>query len=877
MSSTRSHKRKNSHLFLQRKNSSSGDMSIELNNFTLPDNQDVERQPLPRNPETPPRWEFRNRRVPKFTLLVIAVSIALSCLLVIPMYRGNVGDTDKSKSIVHKDGQSKSHNVFTIENVLNGDFLSHDTMFRFVRPPGLIKHQDSDPGLYLTTSEGDSETKTRFAARQLYDPDFDHDLGSNQFTYEGVQYTAQNVAVTYRLDKMIMGTELGPEYRHSSKGYYFIRDVQMGTVKPVTPLSTGELVKVSYVHFSPNYNFIYFVYNNDLFIQNVYANGAPKRITTDGSANVSNGKPDWVYEEEILASEKAVWWSPDDTKLIFAKFNDTAVDSYPLPKFTTNERYPPVTEVKYPRPGTANPEVELYLFDLTQGVLYMLNKLTLTDDEPEIVDTILYDADWLDTDAFMFKVTDRTSKRMSIKIYNTRLKSLKTVRSIDSGAYNGWIEKAKKVLPIPPNDAKGRKDSGYVDIQTDATGFNHLFYFESSSSSEGTQITRGEWEITGDGIVGYEYETDTIYFTANEVGSMSQHLYGVSLDPAKETHLQILQEADSQDFYEFQLSSSGRYSLMKMLGPEEPCVAAGLLADVLNYKKLDKDNVLLVTDNRALRESLKKHAAPLKSYKTVVTEDGVPLDYVEIKPANMDPNRKYPVLVSVYGGPGSRTFTRKFNVFFEEAVASGLDAVVLQIEPRGAAGKGWKHKSMVKDKIGHWEARDITHVTKSFIQHNEANIDKRRVAIFGWSYGGYTSLKTAEFDQGNTFEYVMAVAPVTNWTLYNSFYTERYMDQPLENVIGYNDIAVVKDLSAFKKLQRFLLMHGTADDNVHIQNTYQFVDKLNLQGAENYDMLVFPDSDHSIRHHNAQKVVFERLYTWLKDAFSGRFESGNSP
>ncbi|QLL30924.1 hypothetical protein HG536_0A07390 [Torulaspora globosa] len=874
MSSTRSHKRKNSHLFLQRKNSSSADMSIELNNFTVPDNQDVERQPLSDISNSLPRLDLRDRKVSRFTLLVIAVSVVISCLLVIPIYTAS---SSPAKPSSDKSGQSTLKSRFTIDDVLNGDFLTEEKMFRFVRPPGLIRYHDSDPGLYLTT-EVDSEGKTGFVARQLYHAEFSEDLGLNEFSYEGTHYTVQSVKVSHRLDKMILGTDLEPEFRYSSRGHYFLRDTEMGTVKPITPLQSGELVKISYAHFSPNYNYIYFVFGNDLYIQNVYTNGAAKRITTDGSADVSNGKPDWVYEEEILASEQAVWWSPDDAKLVFAKFNDSSVESYHLPKFTTDAMYPPITSIKYPKPGTENPEVELYLFDMRQGVLYLLSKLSFSDDEPVKLDSILYDADWLDSDSFMFKVTDRSSKKMSVKIYNARMNTLMTTRTIDSSSYNGWIEKTKKILPIPPNEAKDRKGTGYVDIQTDANGYNHLFYFSSVASSEGTQITSGNWEITGSGIVGYEYETDTIFFTANEIDPMSQHLYAASLDfkGERETHLTILQETTSYDFYEFQLSSSGRYALMKMKGPDLPYTAAGLLSDVLDYKKINQDEVLILTKNEILQKSLEKHAIPSTSYKTMVTEDGATLDYVEIKPAHMDAKKKYPLLVSVYGGPGSRTYTNKFNIFFEQAVASGLDAIVLQIEPRSVGGKGWKYKSMAKEKLGYWEPRDVAHVTRTFMQHNQANIDEKRVAIWGWSYGGYTSLKTIEYDQGNTFKYMMAVAPVTNWTLYNSFYTERYMNKPSKNPSGYSDIAVVKDIAAFRKLQRFVVMHGTADDNVHIQNTYQFVDKLNLQGIKNYDMVIFPDSDHSIRYHNAQRIIFERLYAWLSEAFSGHLDIDDS-
>lgn len=846
-------------------------MSLELSSFSNPNREDIESQPTAEISTPAPQWSFRNRRVPRFTMVVVLFSLVLSFVLLVPVFKG--GNTQKESPVPHsvpeQTGPKKS---FTIKQVLNGDFLDDEKPFHFIKPSGLLEQQDNDPGLFLTT-ETDSDEKTQFVARQLYDLEYKQELSPSEFFYEGKEYVIQKARVNYRLDRMILATDLEPEFRYSSKGYYWIKNLEEGTVRPIKPKDSMDLTPVSYVRFSPGYNFIYFVYKNDLFIQNLYSKESARQITFDGSNEIFNGKPDWIYEEEIFATDRAVWWSTDDAKIVFARFDDTEVEYYHFNKYTTNRKYPPMSSIKYPKPGTANPKVKLFLFNIREGVLYQLSDLSMDDKDLLSTETILYDADWLDKESFIFKVADRTSKRMAVKVFDAKMNTMKMVRSIDSSSYNGWIEKSKKLLPIPPNEKSGRDSLGYIDVQADSNGFNHLFHFKNVDDTQGTQLTRGEWEVTDTGTVGFEYETDTVYFTANEIGVMSQHLYSVSINPSTEPLPKFLQKSDAKDFYRYELSSSCRYALMKMMGPDAPFSAAGLLWDLLDFRKVDRKNVLVLTDNTKLNNSLNKYELPVKSHKSMFTDDGTLIDYVEIKPAHMDPTKKYPILVNVYGGPGSLTYTEKFNVFFEEAVSSGLDAIVLQIEPRGTGGKGWKFKSAVKNQIGYWEPRDVTQVTKNFIKHNEANIDTTKVAIWGWSYGGYTSLKTVEYDLGNTFKYMMAVAPVTNWTYYDSFYTERYMDEPSDNQRGYLDVAVVQDLDAFEKLERFILIHGSADDNVHIQNTYQFIDGLDLQGITNYDMHIFPDSDHSIRHHNAQKVVFERLYSWLSDAFSGNFET----
>lgn len=887
MSSTRSHKRKNSHLFLQRKNSSSADMSsyemnplvnegntgeIERNTFQP---EDIENQPLPKPSTTRiglhvGAQSIKFRRLSMMAILALLIIISL---FIVPYY------SNSSSQSKPQDNYTSSERSFTIEEVLKGDFLYDETTFHFLKPSELIKNHDIDPGLYITAeNENQNEEAKIFVAKQLFDKEFREDLGKSRFVYDGIEYIAQNVKVNYRLDRMILGTNIKPKFRHSSEGYYWIKDLTQGTIKPISPLPSGELREISNAYFSPSYNFVHFIYANNLYIQNVYSGGAAQQITTDGSSDISNGKPDWIYEEEILASDKAVWWAPDDSKMVFARFDDTEVESYYIPKYTSKEQHAPISSVKYPKPGMPNPKIQLYLLDMEEGVVYLLSTSDNEeeDDKNSKTEIILYDADWISSDLFLFKITDRASKKMLIRLFDITVGSLKTVRTIDANSYNGWIDKSKKILPIPPNDAKGRKDYGYVEIHADLYGFNHLFYYKTATSEEGRQLTSGQWEITGTGIVGYEYETDTILFTANEIGPMSQHLYGVSLDSQGEGSLKILQDpVGKEEFYEYELSSSSRYALMRQLGPEVPYSAAGLLPNVLNAKSIVREKVVDMTDNANLKETLQKYDLPVTSYKSMTTDDGVTINYVEIKPAVLDPKKKYPILVNVYGGPGSQTYNTKFSMFFEQAVSSGLDAIVLQIEPRGTGGMGWHFRSWARDKIGYWEPRDITEITKKFIQHNEPHIDTNRTAIWGWSYGGYTTLKTIEFDEGDTFKYAMAVAPVTNWTFYDSFYTERYMEEPSKNLQGYNDISVVQDLHTFDKLQRFLIIHGSADDNVHIENTYQFLDGLNMLGITNYDMHIFPDSDHSIRHHNAQNIVFRKLYYWLKDAFSGRFDTAS--
>lgn len=779
----------------------------------------------------------------------------------------NINDNnEKPNPKSNNQNRVKPDKSFTIDNVFNGDFHIDKKTFHFIDPPYLFESHDMDPGLYFTTENSNGETK--FKAKQLFDDSYEKDLGTNKFTHEGHEYLVESIKPNYALDKLLFGTDIIEEFRHSSTACYWIKDVEANSIRPVTPyFDSEEPVRLSYVKFSPSYNFIYFVFKNNLYFQDIRGEHAPVPVSSDGNPNILNGKTDWVYEEEVIPDDKAVWWAPDDSKFVFARFNDTEVDEYQFPRFTTNQQYNPITSIKYPKPGSMNPTVDLFFYSIGDNVIYSVNM-----DHPTLDEIILYDANWVGPDNFMFKQTDRYSKELSVKMFDTKKGEILNMRSYNAKSFNGWFEKTKKITVIPPNESSNRKEYGYVDIHQDNEGFNHLFYYPTPQSKEGIQLTNGKWEIIGRGVVGFEHEADVIYFTSNYNDPMSQNLFGVKLNRPGE--LILLQDPDQKySFYDFDISSSGRYAVMNYLGPSLPVSAVSTLTNVLSVEDAKKNGALILSNEEKIVQIEDKYNLPVTSYKSMILDDGTEVNYIEIKPKNMDPNRKHPLLVNVYGGPGSQTFTAKSAILLEQSVSSGLEAIVLQIEPRGTGGKGWKFRSWATNNLGYWEPRDVTEVTKRVISDNEAHIDKDRVAIWGWSYGGFTTLKTVEYDKGKTFKFAVAVAPVTSWLYYDSIYTERYMDSVQENLKTYIDTSRINDIGSFKELSRLMLIHGTSDDNVHIQNTYELVDKLNVGGVRNYDMYIFPDSDHSIRFHNSQSIVYKKIYCWLQEAYLGNLDN----
>lgn len=759
-------------------------------------------------------------------------------------------------SITSQKDWTANKRGFTIDDVLDGKFVSFDETFTFVKPAeSLTFTRDMDPGLYLTLAQ--SNEANTVVARQLYDKTFEKKIIATSFEYNGNMYNVESIKVDYELTRAIIGSKVKSVFRHSSTALYWILDIESGEMTPVkTQKNQDDHPRLSYCHFSPSYNFIYFVYDNDLYIQLSQSSEKVYRITQNGSNDIYNGISDWVYEEEILADDVAVWWAPDDSKLIFAQINDYNVNEYKFQTFINNLQTTGTRSIKYPLPGQPNPILTLMYYETSTGIISTLSR---GSDDAE---SLLYYGRWISADEFLFKETDRYSKVLSTKIFNSKNTQLEQLLVQDSKKYNGWIEKCKDIFVIKPLESG---DHGFLDILPDSDGFNHIFYFKNSKDINPVQLTKGEWEVSD--IIGFNYDSKVIFFHSNKYHPMSQHLFSTVLSSSE--NVNALQNPNSNGYYIFTMSPGCSFSMKKYLGPDLPYTIVGTESDVLN-EEIDHVNIISLTKNDDLKIASKKFDFPSVSYKDVLI-DTVSLNYIEIRPKNMDSTRKYPLLVTVYGGPGSQTFNTKFTTLLEESIASSLGAIVLKIEPRGTGGKGWKFKSYASNNIGFWEPRDIIAVTKAYIKSNK-NIDEEKIAVWGWSYGGFSTLKTLEHDKGLTFKYGVAVAPVTNWKYYDSVYSERYLGE-ISATDGYGREALVNNYDAFKETKRFLLMHGTADDNVHIQNTFALVDQLNVHNVRNYDLHIFPDSDHSIRYHNGQRIVYQKIFYWLKDAFLGKLDS----
>lgn len=787
-----------------------------------------------------------------------------------------------------------------------GKYYSYREEIRWMDPQ---QYPKAGPGGYYLTFNQNSIVINKINSK--YSATF---IEGIQFSYKNTFFYIQDIklnpakSIKERDNYHIVVTDKLAQWRHLSFAIYWIYNTATGQYTPIQPPKNMEklksteaksqiLDKLHFAEFSPKGDLILFGFNHDLYIQNLETNKV-HQITNDGSKQILNGKPDWIYEEEVLADYKMFWWSPDQANLIFAKINDTKVQEYELDyyikdrteigtqyeesdelKFETVNQYPIKTAIKYPKPGTSNPLVSLHNYQIADNSV-----TTLKDDNSKLgEDFILYDSAWIDNFSFLVKKSDRTSRILSKRLFQLQhTPNFVEVSTTDTREeYNGYVEKLEPITVIPGDRVL------YID-RVIVDGKSHLALFEGADAPEYSRLLTQsrDWQVVANSPVVYDKLEHSVYTLTTMRSSMDAHLIAIDLSKDKD-NIQVITDTEKDGLFDISFSGDGQYLNLYYRGPQQPWQRLINMAEMHTYLQTEKENGIVHGDEFIVRHKIINHFdvtkanlkdtnRPTKLYKTITvgtTENKKPIEInvIEILPPNFNPKRKHPLLVHAYGGPGSQTVDKSADIDFQDVV-SALGVVVLIVEPRGTGGQGWDFQSYANDKIGYWEPRDITTVVSEYISVNKKFIDKEKTAIWGWSYGGFTTLKTLEYDAGKTFKFGMAVAPVTNWLFYDSIYTERYMGSPSKNT-KYEEYARINDYDHFTSLNRFLVMHGTSDDNVHLQNLLWLLDKFNLNNVKNYDVYFFPDSDHTISYHNADSIVYDKLINWLQDAFIGRFDA----
>lgn len=785
-------------------------------------------------PETEPA--LHNRRRPSYLAGMTLVALVWGSVFLIAgvahlrevsTQRSLLQDDDGLISLLQLRQQYADFNVsgrIGFPQVRNSSFAPEYKSIQWISEPDSFK---DDKGTFATSDKG------KYLVKSIQDDNYEKYLfNSSHFFFDHINYTISAFVASPNLEMAIVQTNWTQHWRHSSFALHWVLDVE---TQRITPLSSEKL---SFATWSPTSTHIAYVLDNDVYVYD-YKTHTSTRASFDGGDEIFNGKPDWVYEEEVFEDESALWWSPKGDYVAFLRTNDSLVPDFPITYFVQDDSpYPELREIKYPKPGYPNPNVSLALYNIHSNVT----------DYIEYQDDIFTEVVWVGNEQLLLKSVNREADFLKVVLINAHSSSISIVRDEET---DSWFEITHDTLFIPKSET--RELDGYIDTVS-VNGYNHLAYFTPPNNSTPKLLTQGEWEVV-DAPSAFDYAKDLVYFFSTEVSSIERHLYSVDIHSGE-----IKSLTKGEAWFSASFSSGARYVSLTKRGPGIPSQS---LLDLYTG-----DSRPLETNDK-LSHLLEDFEIPEKVYGEVDIGTAK-VNYVERLPPQFDPKKQYPMLFFMYGGPGSQLVTKTFSLGFPEVVSAQLDAIVVTVDGRGTGFKGRGFRSLVRDNLGHYEVIDQIAAAKHWSQ--KKYIDSTRIAIFGWSYGGYMTLKTLERDAGETFSYGMSVAPVTDWALYDSVYTERYMHTPQNNADGYAQSAV-HNITQLMKAKRFLLCHGTGDDNVHFQNSAKLLDKLDLAGAENYDLHVFPDSDHAIRYHNANSIIYDKLFSWLDHAFKGDYLS----
>lgn len=751
----------------------------------------------------------------------------------------------------------------TLDSIMAGSWMGTTHTLAWVAGPNgedglLLEQGDSTEGYLvvedvrnknpeLAPSAGTAETKVL--------------MQGGSFMYAGIQHQASTATPSSDMSRVLVSSDDERVFRHSSTAKYWLFDVASQTAEPLVPGQPDAIIQLAI--WSPASNAVAFVRDNNLYVRFVGSQEL-RQVTNDGGENYFYGRPDWVYEEEVLGGDTATWWSQDGKYLAFFRTNDTAVPTYPVQYFISkpkgsqtegSENYPQEMLMKYPKAGAPNPIVDLLFYDLDQGDQFEVKIDSGFADDDRLITEVVWAGK-----SVIIKETNRVSDIMRVVLVDVASRSGKTVRTDDVGKLDGgWFEISQKTRYIPADTNNQRPYDGYIDTVIYEDG-DHLAYFTPLDNPDPIMLTKGKWEVES-APSAVDLKKNLVYFIATKESSIQRHAYSVKLDG---TGLEPVTDTSQEGYYALSFSTGAGYALVHYQGPGVPWQK--VISTPSNTQKYEH----VVEENKDLADRARKYELPIKIYGTLKVDEAVELNYVERRPPHFNPKKKYPVLFFQYSGPGSQSVTKKFAVDFQSNIAA-KGYLCVTVDGRGTGFIGRKNRVVVREHLGHWESHDQIAAAQHWA--SLPYVDPARLAIWGWSYGGYNTLKTLEQDAGQTFSYGMAVAPVTDWRYYDSIYTERYMKTPQENKEGYEGTAIT-NATALAQSKRFLVMHGTGDDNVHVQNTLTLLDKLDLAGVENYDMHVFPDSDHSIYFHNANLIVYES-----KDAhpyLSGRDEAANN-
>ncbi|HSD08581.1 S9 family peptidase [Flavobacterium sp.] len=611
-------------------------------------------------------------------------------------------------------------------------------------------------------------------------------------------------------------------FRHSFIADYFLYDL---TTKTLTKLFDFQVQEPT---FSPDGTKIAYARENNLYVYDVATKKATA-ITTDGKKNaIINGITDWVYEEEF-AFVRAFDWSADSKKVAYIRFDESQVPEFSMSIFEKS-LYPTIETFKYPKAGEKNSTVTLHIFDVNANATKNINLGNYSDFYiPRI--------EWTkDANVLSAKVLNRHQDNLDLLFVDGTTGATKVILNEKDKAYIDFVD---------TDNLTFLKDNSFI-WTSEKDGFNHIYVYDKTGKLK-SQVTKGNWEVTS--YYGFDEKTKTIFYQSTENGSINRDVYRIGLDGKNKVQLTKNIGTNAATF-----SPNFQFFINTFSSINQPTMYT------LNESKTGKE-IKVIENNQALASKLAAYNLPSKEFFVLKTAKGNELNAWIMKPKDFDPSKKYPVFMIQYSGPGSQQVANSWassnDYWFMMLAQQGY--IVACVDGRGTGYKGADFKKVTQLQLGKYEVEDQIDAAK--VIGNYPYVDKSRIGIWGWSYGGFMA-SNCIFQGADVFKMAIAVAPVTNWRFYDSIYTERYMQTPQENANGYDQNSPINHVSKLKG--KFLLIHGSADDNVHVQNTMQMMEAL-IQANKQFDSQIYPDKNHGIFGGRTRIQLYNKMTNFIKE------------
>ena len=627
--------------------------------------------------------------------------------------------------------------------------------------------------------------------------------------------------------KILVYNEQKFRYRRTFTSEYYVFDVKRNELKPLSEKGPQEVPL-----FSPDSRYIAFARENNLYLHKLDF-GTESPITKDGEfGKVINGTPDWVYEEEFVNTRYFVF-SPDSKLVAFVKFNETDVPTYQMQKFLQSSLmqdgmplYPVFQSFKYPKPGQPNSGVSVCVYDDFYKSVRTVNLGTI------------------ETDFYIPRIKwTKEQDKLAVFVLNRNQNRLDMIYAHPKSLVSKLILREEDKYYVDYDiidDIYFTGDGKYFTFVSERNGWRHAYLYNMNGTLS-KALTQGNFDVTK--LYGYDETKQTLYFQSAEQSPLQRDVYAVDAK-GKKTRL-----TDGKGTHNALFSSTFAYFSFDASGLNSP--------NVTTMRNSKGESIRILEDNANLVAEFKSLNLPAKEFFSFTTSEGILLNGWMIKPVNFDSQKKYPALMTQYSGPNSQEVKDSWNAGWEYYLAS-QGYVVASVDGRGTAARGAQFRKCTYMQLGVLETKDQVEAAKYL--GKQSFIDKNRIGIWGWSYGGFMTLNAMSTGE-KIFKAGIAVAPVTDWRLYNSAYTERFMRQPKENNGGYDAGSPIKHAANLNG--NVLIIHGTADDNVHVQNTYLYLDAL-LKADKQAELYLYTDKNHSILGKETRRHLYQKKFEFLE-------------